>query len=119
MHHRHIIATEPRALDRSAPLCRLVTWTPAPASGRLVGWATVSFSGGWRVASIPIFRAEGALSAGVPSIPMTGHDGSPLRDADGRRRYTQIITFETAEARTRWSTAVLSALREAGVGGAP
>ena len=108
-----------RVLTRPAPACRLVQWQPAATPSSLIGWAAVSFPGGWRVGSIPVFRAsDGALSVGVPSIPLSDQAGAPLRDQQGKKRYPPIITFENAEARSRWTDAIRAALAAAGIGGA-
>ena len=89
-----------RALSRPVPACRLTQFQPAETQSSLLGWAAVSFPGGWRVASIPVFRnSVGTLSVGVPSIPLLDQASAPLRDQQGKKR--------------------CSALAAAGVGGAP
>jgi len=109
-----------RALTRPAPVCRLVQWQPTATPSSLIGWAAVSFPGGWRVASIAVFRASGGgLSVGVPSIPLLDQSGAPLRDQNGKKCYQPIIAFESAEARARWNAAICAALAATGIGGAP
>jgi hypothetical protein len=68
------------------------------------------------VHSIPIFRrADGDLSAGTPSVPLMGADGTHLRGADGKKRYVPIVTFENEDARSRWNAAILAALADGGI----
>jgi hypothetical protein len=107
-------ATGPRP---GSSACRLVRWQPAVNnSSALLGWVTVAFPGGWQVHSIPVFRTrDGGVSAGTPSVPIMGPDGAQLRGEDGRKRYAQVITFETSEAKARWSVAVCGALNEGGI----
>jgi hypothetical protein len=116
--------TETRSLQPHQPVarsergCRVIDWKPFDTGG-LIGKATITFAGGWTVAGIPIFRrADGSLSAGTPDAPLVDASGNQLRDAEGKRRYSKIISFENAAARDRWNRAVLAALADAGIGGA-
>jgi hypothetical protein len=96
--------------------CRLVEWRPVENNSSLVGRCTISFPGGWVVSGIPIFRdRNGGLSAGTPSIPLLDASGTPLLDANSKRRYSAIVTFETKDARQRWNDAVLGALTFGGI----
>ena len=91
--------------------CRLVRWTPWPFENpALIGHCSVAFTGGWCVHSIPVFRrGDGSLSVGAPDIPVLDREGRIRLRPDGKRHYTKLLTFETAEARERWS-ALLGAL---------
>lgn len=101
-------------------ICRIAEWRPIDGNPTLAGRCTVTFGGGWTIAGVPIFRrADGTLSAGVPSIPLLGADGTHLRDDSGKKRYLPIVTFESDEARTRWRDAIADALADAGIGGGP
>jgi hypothetical protein len=103
----------PRRTERS---CRLLQWTPVENNPSLIGRATIAFAGGWVVVGIPIFRrAGGSLSAGVPNSAQLDAEGR-VKVRDGKRQYTSILTFETAEAKARWQRAVLAALSDAGIG---
>jgi hypothetical protein len=113
-------AVAPLPVQQLARGPRLVKWEPL-ASRSLFGRCTVSF-GGLIVHDIPVFRDPNtdALSVGTPSTPQldaTGH----VRVREGKRQYTPILSFETKEARERWSRIVLAALADAGIdiGGAP
>jgi hypothetical protein len=103
------VRTEPR-------VCVLREWKPNTNPGSLAGKATVAFTGGWIVSNIPVFRrGDGSLSAGAPDMPLVGPDGAQRVGEDGKRRYTQVISFETPAARTRWNDAIVRALSDAGV----
>jgi hypothetical protein len=94
-------------------------WRPwSQPNNSLIGHATIAFTGGWTVSSIPIFRrADGSLSAGVPNAAQLDGEGR-VKLRDGKRVYTAVITFADADARSRWNRAVLGALADAGIGGA-
>jgi hypothetical protein len=110
-HSTHAIATQ-----RAERACRLVQWSRVDNNPSLIGRATIVFAGGWIVSAIPIFRrADGSLSAGVPSSAQLDADGR-IKVRDGKRQYTPILTFESAEAKARWQRMVLGALAAAGIG---
>jgi hypothetical protein len=102
----------PRRTERA---CRLVQWTPVDNSPSLIGRATIAFAGGWVVSAIPIFRrADGSLSVGVPNSAQLDAEGR-IKVRDGKRQYASILTFESTEAKARWSRMVLGALIDAGI----
>ena len=116
-------SVEPGAAQQIAPhraerACRLVQWTPVDNNPSLVGRATIAFAGGWVVVGTPIFRrVDGSLSAGVPSSAQLDAEGR-IKIRDGKRQYTPILTFESAEAKARWQRMVRGALADAGIEGA-
>jgi hypothetical protein len=86
-----------RQPGRCARLVRYEPWRLPDTS--LIGHCSIAFPGGWVVHGIPVFRhADGGLLVGVP---------------DGR--YAKVISFETPEARIRWNTTIIRALRVGGV----
>jgi hypothetical protein len=98
------------------PVCRVLDWKPTQGNPTLAGRASVCFQGGWIVSGIPIFRRpDGALAAGSPTAPLVGSDGMQLTDNVGKRRYAQIISFESEAARRRWDAAICAALAKGGV----
>jgi hypothetical protein len=104
------------APQRGERSCRLVQWAPVDNNPSLIGRATIAFAGGWVVVGIPIFRrANGSLSVGVPSSAQLDAEGR-IKVRDGKRQYTPILTFESAEAKARWQRMVLGALADAGIG---
>ena len=102
---------------RAERTCRLVTWTPWPFENpSLIGHCAVSFTGGWRVHEIPVFRrADGSLSVGVPNLAQIDREGRIKLLPNGKRDYRAALSFETNEAKARWSRMVLGALIDAGI----
>lgn len=98
--------------------CRLIEWKPWPFDNpSLLGHCAVAFAGGWTVHQIPVFRrADGSLSAGVPNAAQLDSEGR-IKQRDGKRQYTPVLSFETAEARERWQRLVLGALALGGITG--
>jgi hypothetical protein len=99
--------------------CRVTEWKPWPyGNGSLIGHVTVNFSG-WTIHHIPVFRTgDGSLSVGTPTKPEIDAEGR-VRLRDGKRMYTSVISFETADARERWQRSILAALAAAGIGSEP
>jgi hypothetical protein len=97
-----------------------VEWKPWSAPNNpLIGHCSIVFAGGWLVHSIPVFRrTDGTLSVGVPNAAQLDTDGR-VKLRDGKRQYTPVLSFESAEARERWQRMVLGALAVAGITGAP
>jgi hypothetical protein len=113
-------AAEPIASQQITPccaerICRLVQWAPFKNNPSLIGRATIAFAGGWIVVGIPIFRSKDGLSVGVPNAAQLDAEGR-IKIRDGKKQYTSVVTFETAEARERSRRLVLAALAQAGVG---
>src|SRR5262245_28359101 len=96
--------------------CRVIEWKPWPfPNNALVGHATVNFSG-WIVHRVPVFRrGDGSLSAGAPNAAEVDGDGR-IKLRDGKKCYSPVVSFETADARERWQRMVLAALDAAGIG---
>jgi hypothetical protein len=102
----------PRRAERS---CRLIEWKPWPFENpSLLGHCSIAFAGGWVVHQIPVFRSKDGLSVGVPNAAQIDGDGR-VKLRDGKKQYTSVLTFETAEAKARWGRMVLGALADAGV----
>jgi hypothetical protein len=94
--------------------------TPRPErTPSLLGRCAIMFSGGWCISGIPVFRrADGTLSVGVPNAVQLDTDGR-IKQRDGKRQYTAVLSFEATEARERWQRLVLGALAAGGITGAP
>jgi hypothetical protein len=106
------VSIAPRRAERT---CRLVQWIPWPfPNPSLLGHCAIAFAGGWVVHQIPVFRSKDGLSVGVPNAAQIDSDGR-IKLRDGKKQYTSVLTFETAEAKARWGRMVLGALAEAGV----
>jgi hypothetical protein len=102
---------------RAVPIATLKSWTPwSLPNPSLLGHATITFSGGWTIRDVPIFRRnDGSLSVGVPNAAQFDRDGRQKTDAAGKRQYVAVLSFETAVARERWQQSVLAALRDAAI----
>jgi hypothetical protein len=99
-------------------IARLIEWRPWNGSTSLIGHCSVAFNGGWVVHRIPVFPTkDGSLAAGAPSAALIGTDGKVKIKPDGGRAYEAIIAFADAQARERWSSAVLTALADSGISG--
>src|SRR5690348_5525562 len=109
-------ATQHSVTVPRAAACRLVEWKPWSAPNNpLIGHCSIVFAGGWVVHSIPVFRrTDGSLSIGVPNAAQLDTDGR-VKLRDGKRQYTPVFSFESAEARERWQRLVLGALAAAGI----
>lgn len=108
----------PAPIPDAAISAQLLRWEPWAHStnSSLAGHATIAFPGGWTIGRIPIFRApDGAVSAGVPTVPELDSDGRARTRPDGSRAYSPIVTFASAAAKLRWQRAVLGALAQAGI----
>jgi hypothetical protein len=70
------------------------------------------------VHQIPVFRSKDGLSVGVPNAAQLDSEGR-VKMRDGKRQYTSVLSFETADGRERWRRLVLGALAQGGIGGEP
>ena len=88
--------------------CRVIDWRPwGRVNPVLAGHAAFEFSGGWQVASWPVFRGrDGTLSVGTPSSPILDVEGRQRIGLDGKRMYVALITFANSEARSRWMSPI-------------
>ena len=78
----------------------------------LRGFGTVETPSGLVFHDVAIFCSpNGEWSASPPAKPLMGSAG-PLRDKMGKVRYTPVISFASKQHRDRWSTAVISALKD-------
>jgi len=101
--------------SRSDRPCRLVDRKPFEQSGVLLGLEVDGQSRASRYSGVRTAR----WSAGTPSTPILGADGTLLHDDHGKMRYAAVVTFVTKEVRVHWNNALLSALAAAAIGGAP
>jgi hypothetical protein len=77
----------------------------------LVGFATVEHPSGLCIADNGIHQRDGRAWASPPSKPMLDRDGRQMRDAEGKLRWSPLITFTDRRTQTAWSDAVITALR--------
>lgn len=76
--------------------------------GALRGFAVVEF-GGMEICDIAVFVKDGRSWVLLPSKMMVGKDG-PLKDKDGRQRYSPICRWVSKEDGDRFSVAVCGAI---------
>jgi hypothetical protein len=90
-------------------------------SGALRAVLAVEMPFGLVLRDVPLFVAASGPWVGLPSKPVLNRDGMAKLDANGKRQYAPIAEWRNRDLASRWSTAVLAALREAGlfVGGTP
>jgi hypothetical protein len=87
------------------------SFTPM-AKNTLLGFATVRVPSGLLFHDVAIHRQNGSAWASPASKPMTDRNGGVMRDGEGRVRYTPVVSFSDKTVRTRWSNAVVAALKE-------
>jgi hypothetical protein len=93
-------------------IARLIEWKPWNGNTSLIGHYSIDFEAG----RVPIFKTKaGSLSAGVPNAASIGTDGRVKIKPDGSRAYEATVTFQGADAKERWSNAIVTALDDAGV----
>jgi hypothetical protein len=90
---------------------KILDWRPV-VKGSLRGFAKVQFPSGTILLDVRLMYTRDWWVA-PPSRPMIGRDGTVLRDANGKIRYSEIIEFASKEIRNRWSAAIVDALRTA------
>jgi hypothetical protein len=90
----------------------VLEWHPLRRSS-LRGFCKIRFPSGIEIADIPIHQAGSRTWAAAPGKPMLDRDGAAMRDGDGKIRYSLIVGFANHGVRSRWSRAVIAAIREA------
>ncbi len=95
---------------RPAAIC--TEWKPI-GKNSLIGAAKIEFPSGMVMDEVLVFQAAGRRWAMPPGRPMVDAAGVVLRDANGKPRYVQLIDFVDKAARSRWSDAVIAAVRAA------
>ncbi len=81
------------------------------AKNTLRGFALVRQPSGMVIADIGLHQREGKAWASPPSKPMLDRDGRQMRDADGKARWSNLISFADRATQTTWSDAVVAAVR--------
>ena len=90
----------------------IIDWRPV-VKGALLGFAEVQQPSGQIINDVTIVTAENGPLASPPGKPMIGPDGMVLTDHRGKVRYSPVIQFASKEVRSRWSDAVIAAVRTA------
>ena len=87
-------------------------WRPL-RKGSLIGFVSVSMPSGITIHEVSILETNGRFWASPPSKPMIDRDGRVMIGDDGKRRYAPFLEFSDRDTRSRWSDAVVTALRTA------
>ncbi len=82
-------------------------WKPIGA-GALVGVAQVELPSGL-ILSLGVFESHGKRWCAM-SMVLTGRDGAPLRDDNGKPRYEQLLRWKDAATRDRFHRALFEAI---------
>jgi hypothetical protein len=91
------------------PPVTISDWKPLHRN-TLQGFLTAHLPSGMNLHDVSVHYRDGTWWASPASKPLLGADGAALRDADGKIRYSLIVSFEKA-ARSRFSNAIITALR--------
>jgi hypothetical protein len=89
---------------------RILDWTPR-SSGMLRGFLDVEFPSGLVFHECGVFEQNGKWWASPASKPQVGRDGTVLKEANGKTKYSPVVTFTDKARRELWSNAVIAALR--------
>src|SRR5438105_1202288 len=82
------------------------------AKNSLLGFAVIQAPSGLVFHDVSVHRQGDAMWACPASKPMLGRDGTQLKDAAGKLRWTPIVSFRDKRTRDRWSRGVVEALKE-------
>ena len=88
------------------------TWKPL-RKGSLVGFVSITMPSGITIHEVSVLETNGKFWASPPSKPMIDRNGVVMIDDAGKRRYSALIEFVDRDTRSRWSNAVIEALRTA------
>jgi hypothetical protein len=88
---------------------RILDWKPVRRNS-LLGFAKVEFPSGLVIGDVTVLTSELGPWASPPSKPMISGEGVVMKDAGGKIRY---VPFKSKEIRSRWSSAVIEAMRAA------
>jgi hypothetical protein len=91
------------------PPVTIADWKPLQRN-TLRGFLTARLPSGMNLHDVSVHYQDGTWWVAPASKPLLGADGTALRDADGKIRYSPIVSFEKA-ARSRFSNAIIVALR--------
>jgi hypothetical protein len=90
----------------------LLNWRPV-SKGALRGFATIKLGRSLKVSDVAVLRANGKAWANLPSKPMIASDGSPMRDAAGKMRYSAILEWTDRSVSDDFSESVVAAVEAA------
>lgn len=79
----------------------------------LVGFATVRTPSGTVFNDTSIHVKDGRAWASPASKPILDRNGAQLKDADGKAKWSPVVSFVDKATRDRWSGEVIAALQVA------
>jgi hypothetical protein len=82
-------------------------------SDMLRGFVTAEFPSGLIFHQCPLVEKLGLWFVSPPGKPAIGRDGTVLKEASGKTKYAQIVTFADKARRDLWSNTIVEALRAA------
>jgi hypothetical protein len=91
---------------------RILDWTPRQ-SGALRGFVDAESPSGLVLHDCCVFEQNGRRWASPPAKPQVSRDGTVLKEANGRTKYSPVVTFRDKARRDLWSDAVVAALHAA------
>ena len=91
---------------------QILDWRPV-RKGSLLGFARVELASGMILADVTVLLGENGPWASPPSKPMIGRDGTAMKDAAGKVRYSPLVEFISKEVRQRFSAGIVDSLRAA------
>jgi hypothetical protein len=77
----------------------------------LRGFARVRMPSGMVLHDVAVHQDNGTAWASPASKPMIGRDGTAIRDASGKVKYTRLVGFTSRQLGDRFSASVIAALR--------
>jgi hypothetical protein len=83
------------------------------ARNTLRGFARVRLPEGIIVHDIAVHVRDGEPWASPPGRPMVGRNGTPLKDAAGKARFSPTISFVSRADQDAFSRAIIAAMRAA------
>jgi len=88
----------------------ILDWRPMRRNS-LLGFAKVELPSGMIISDVTILTGDKGPWASPPSKPQLSRDGTVMKDASGKVRYSPIIEFRDKQTRNRWSDGIIEALR--------
>ncbi len=104
------MSTTTRVHDAAPMPITLLGWRPF-VKGGLRGFARVRLGKSLTINDVPIMFSHGRAWAAMPGKPVIGADGVAQRDERGRQRYAAILEWADRATSTRFSDAVIAAIK--------
>jgi DNA-binding cell septation regulator SpoVG len=97
----------------SAASARLLKFTPLPGLKATRAFLSVQLPSGLIINDLRLMLGpKGLFWIAMPSVKMTGRDGNPLTDPNGKVRWSPIVEFTDRTTRDRFGEMVIGLVRE-------